>query len=378
MIRRLLDAVAVSALAACLAVALVLQAAVPADVNDKGVQAEPPAPPGEPWQESYIGERQVQEVYGSAADQIDAAQAGQLLLGLVNDARDKWGEGALAWDELAAQTARQHAEEMAQQHYVNHYSLGGLKCEARYNALGGMDQIAENIAYYEINYPVYVTPQLVTRMHQHWMESASHSANVLDPAHTQLGCAFVVTREKGHSYVAGVVEFINHYGDYNRLPAQAAPGDTLHLSGTLDAPPPRGGGRATLLYAGLGSEDLPFARDVAYQMSHIGGYSPPQVALALLPSGELGRSSVGGGGAGGSPAVTGGPTARPTYHRYNVDYDEASGRFSVDIKLEPQWPRAAYYITVWVTAGGRPSLDAFSVGRAAVPFCTMCQVVLVN
>jgi uncharacterized protein YkwD len=368
MIRRLIQAVVVGAVAACLAASLVLLAAVAADVTGTGVQAEPPASAGEPWQESYIGERQVQEAYGAAADEIDAAQAGKLLLELVNGARREKGVGALVWDELAATTAQQHAAEMAQQHYVNHYSLAGLKCEARYNALGGTDEIAENIAYYEINYQVYVTPQLVRRMHQHWMESASHSANALDAAHTQLGCAFVVVRDGGRSYVAGVVEFINHYGDYARLPQESQPGQALHLAGTLDPQ------RARLLYVGLGSEDLPFERTVAYQMSHIGGYSPPEVTLALLPAGQaFGQSGATASGPG--PA-----TPEVLYHRYNVEYDEASGRFSVDIKLEGQWPRAAYYVTLWATtaqpAGGEGQRRVESASSGA--FCTMCQVVLVQ
>lgn len=300
---------------------------------------------GQPWIESYVNEAEVIAAYGSAADAISAEQANALLLDLVNAERQAAGLSRLGWDALAAEVARRHAQEMAAEHYVGHYSLAGLKCEARYNALGGVDQIAENAAYNEIEYPVYVTPQLVRRMHQHWMESMSHRLNVLEPAHTQLGCAFVALKDGKLSYVAGVVEFLNDFGDYARLPERAPRGAKLHLSGALDPQ------RAELAWVGLGSEDLPFTRDAAYQMQHIGGYSPPDVALALLPSGLLGSY-----------------TPQTPYRRYSVDYDPLTGRFSVEIALEPHWPPLAYYVTVWARAS--------SVQRE--PFCVSCQVVLVG
>jgi hypothetical protein len=60
------------------------------------------------------------------------------------------------------------------------------------------------------------------------------------------------------------------------------------------------------------------------------------------------------------------PDAR--FIRRSVIYNRRSGEFSAEIQLEPGWPAAAYYFTVWATAP-----------QSAGPFfCTMVQVVLVE
>ncbi|MCH7472836.1 CAP domain-containing protein, partial [bacterium] len=250
-------------------------------------------------------------IYGGEEDAIDHIEANRLLLGLLNEERRAQGFLPPLQDHpLASRLAQEHAAGMASGHYVSHYDLAGRKCELRFNAIGESDHVSENTAYYEIKHPVFLTPQLVRRMHMHWLESDSHRDNLLDPAHTHAGSGFAVTRSGQRTYAAGVVEFVNDYGGYDRLPERTKAGSTLHLSGYLDP------GRATLQYVGLASEDLPFARDAEYQMSHISGYSPPDVVLAMLPRQYAGLFE---------PDIH--------YTRYTVEYDEDSGHFSVDIPL---------------------------------------------
>jgi uncharacterized protein YkwD len=301
--------------------------------------------PDKPWQESYTGAQEVEQVYGGAQDVISQDDAQRLLLQLVNGERSKRKFSELLPLAKADALAQQHAGEMAQQHYASHYSLAGLKCEGRWNAIGETDQVAENMAYYEIDHHIYLTPQLVRRMHQHWMESASHRANLLDAHHTHLGCGIGLAYASGRSYIAGVEEFIADYGDCDRLPRQATPGETIAVHGTLDPQ------RAVLRFIGLGSEDLPFARTVAYQMSHIGGYSPPDVALALVPTQYRGRWSP-----------------RVDLSRYEVTYDGWSGEYSVSFEIKPQWPPGTYYVTAW----------ASEPGRSDSVYCVMAQVLLVK
>lgn len=205
--------------------------------------------------------------------------------------------------------------------------------------------MSENAAYYEISHEVYLTPQLVRRMHQHWMSSESHRANVLQKYATNLGSAISVVREGGQAYVAGVQEFVTAYGVHDPLPPEVQRGATLQVAGRVDPQ------RAVLRYIGVGSEDLPFVRDVAYQMSHITGYSAPEAALAFVPAQYKGW-------------------LRPPVEQssYDVEYDEHSGAYSVAIALEPHWPAGAYYVTAWCSL-----LDA---PRQA--FCVMTQVVLVR
>ncbi|MBN2081483.1 CAP domain-containing protein [bacterium] len=298
-----------------------------------------------PWVESYVSEEEVYAVYGSPADEISIEAAGQLLLDLTNATRRENGLQELQWLEPAAAVAQNQANEMANQHYVNHYNLAGRKCELRFNLVGGMDQISENIAYYEILHQIHLTPQLVRRMHQHWLESDSHRTNMLNAHHTHFGAGFAVFNAADRTYTAGAAEFVADYGDYERLPEQLTSGAQVTFHGQLDP-------SLRFMYIGLGAEDLPFARDVEYQMTHIGGYSPPAVALALLPVRDSWSDF-----------------AEIPYRRYTVDYNRFTGEFTVPLEIEAHWPPATYYVTVW-------ALDESQVEGGS--FCTMSQVILVE
>lgn len=319
--------------------------------------AVPPGTAAEPWVETVIDDAAVSELYGTAADAIEPAEARALLLELTNESRRQAGLAELAPLAGADQLGQDHAEEMAQHHYSNHYNLAGHKCELRFNLAGGTDHVQENTVYYETVPAVQLTPQLVRRMHEHWLLSDSHRANILDPAHTHLGSGFAVAHDDGRSYAAAVAEFVNDYGDYQPLPLRASRGETVELRGRIDPQ------HATLRYLGIGVDYLPFARDTEYQREHTGGYRTPRVVLALLPRRYLGTYV---------------PDA--DYRRYVVDYDRSSGEFSLAFTIEPNWPAAAYHVTAWITPDARQSgLDA---DRAAGPldgvWCAMTQVVLVE
>lgn len=307
-----------------------------------------------PWIESYVGAGEVERIYGSADDEIDAATANQLLLGLTNEARQENGVLELEWHPLAGVLAQQHADEMATERYVNHYDLAGRKCELRFNALGQVDHVSENIAYYQINHAIYLTPQLVRRMHQHWLDSPSHRANMLAAHHTHFGCGLRVVSDGDTSYIAGAAEFVADYGDYGRLPQRASPGASFELEGQLDP------ARTRLAYISIGSEDLPRRRSVEYQLKHIGGYSPPEPAMRLVPAVDA-LAQLPEGWRHVSPAV---------------QYNPRAGDFSVEIELQQHWPAASYYITVYAV---RPEdVRADGTPDYAHVFPVMVQVVQVG
>jgi uncharacterized protein YkwD len=343
--------------AACvlLLAALLLPARWGGAEEDSAAQAVPEQAQADgPWIESYMNDAEVEALYGSAADEITQAQAGALLLELTNQARAEAGLSQLGWRADAAQVGQAHSDEMVAQHYINHYDLAGRKCELRYNADGGTDQVSENTAYYEIHAEVYLTPQLVKRMHQHWLDSEGHRLNIMEAAHTHAGAGFTVAREDGLSYIVGTVEFLNDYGDYQRLPERARPGQALKLTGQLDDK------RARLAFIGIGSEDLPTPRTVEYQMSHIGGYSPPLPVMFLLPAAD---------------ALAQTPEAW-RYVRPTVQFDQASGKFTADIILRANWPAAAYYMSAWAVPPG--ALKRNGTPDYSRAFCVMTQVVLVE
>ncbi len=308
----------------------------------------------QPWVEYYVDAAEVAAIYGTAAEEITPEAAAKLLLDLTNQARADAGLSQLSWRDDAAQVAQAHSAEMTARRYISHYDLQGRKCELRYNDAGFVDQISENTAYYEIHHEVYLTPQLVKRMHQHWLESTSHRLNIMEQAHTHLGAGFAVARQAGVAYIAGTVEFVNDFGEYGRLPAEARPGQTLRLEGVLDPE------CARLAFIGIGSEDLPTARTVEYQMAHIGGYSPPDPALRLLPVAD---------------ALAHTPDAW-RYVRPIVQWDSATGKFTADIVLRANWPAAAYYVTVWAVPPGASTQEG--TPDYAEAFSTMVQVVRVK
>jgi uncharacterized protein YkwD len=284
------------------------------------------------------------DVYGGKEEQIGIEQARALLLQLVNEERAKRGLHALEPLALANELAQHHAEDMADRRYFSHYNLQGLKCEARWNALGGTDQVAENITYYDVSAPVYLTPKYIRSIHEAWMASELHRKNLLRPWHTHFGCGFSISRTAKGSIATGVEEFVAEYGSYNHLPLEAAPGAKLELRGRVDP------AQAELAYVTLGHEDLPFARDPAYQMAHIEVYRPPEPEVYLVPK------------AGTDYANTAWAVRR------ELEYDPASGAFSVKIPLPAGAKPGAYYISAWVIANDDPDWA----------FRAMTQVVLVK
>jgi uncharacterized protein YkwD len=299
----------------------------------------------ERWDTEQVDPLNAAQIYGTAADQLSAAVAADELKQLINTARRESSLPSLEPDPLLARLAQQHANEMAQQRYASHMDLDGNKCEARYNALGGTDHVSENFIYSEIDLPVYLTPQLLSRLQQQWLASELHRRNELDPAHTHLGCGFALVQEEQQTTVVAVVEFGNDYGDYARLPQRLTPGDRLEISGRLDPV------RARFVCAGVGCESLPQPRDASYLNSHDPGYRQPELQVLLLPRGDDGQ-----------------PQESTARQLRAVDYDPASGDFDVALRLSDDSPPGAYYVTVWAR---RP-------GWGGDPFCVMTQVVLVG
>jgi uncharacterized protein YkwD len=303
------------------------------------------------WEESCVSASDLAAVNGTEPDAIGLTAANELLLDMTNEARHNVGLSTLAWDELAASAAQQHAGEMAREHYPGHYNLAGLKCEMRFNLVGGTDHVSENYAYYEVAHAIHLTPQLIERMMQHWLDSPSHSARIFSDEHTGMGCGFSLAYDAGVTYAVGVVEFVNDYGGHQRLPDHATAGDTILVSGVI-APE-----LARFVYVGIGIEPLPAKRDPVYQRENTGNYSSPAVLLALAPCGKPGVRQP--------PPVT--------QRRYVVEYDDETGEYAVQLTLLPGCLQGAYYITTWVEP--LPVVGEFSNAHA---ICAMTQIVLVE
>ena len=121
---------------------------------------------------------------GSAA-RSSRPQAGapeSQLLEAANRDRASAGLHPLQWDMSLAAAARQHAQRMAQANTLSHQFPGELPLQQRATQAGArFSLIAENVA----------EGPGAAHLHQQWMNSPPHRANILDPELNAVGIAVV-------------------------------------------------------------------------------------------------------------------------------------------------------------------------------------------
>jgi hypothetical protein len=111
-----------------------------------------------------------------------SSAASQTLFTSANQARNAAGLHPLKWDDALAQAAHQHALKMAQMNQLSHQFRGEPPMQDRAKQAGAsFSLIAENIAQGP-------TPEGI---HQQWMHSAPHRANLLGPQLNAVGIAVV-------------------------------------------------------------------------------------------------------------------------------------------------------------------------------------------
>ncbi len=112
------------------------------------------------------------------------AEAGQIYA-LANEARAQAGVGRLEWDPALAAAALQHCLRMAAEGPIAHQYSGEPDLSARAAQAGAhFSVIEENVA---------VGPSAGT-IHEEWMQSPGHRANLLSPDVDRVGVAVVAAR----------------------------------------------------------------------------------------------------------------------------------------------------------------------------------------
>jgi len=111
-------------------------------------------------------------------------EAWQLVL-LANQSRAQAGAGPLKWDSALAAAACQHCLRMASDNSISHQYPGEPDVSARAAQAGAhFSLIEENVAF-------AATP---TAIHNAWMHSPGHRANLLNPQVDRVGIAVVASR----------------------------------------------------------------------------------------------------------------------------------------------------------------------------------------
>lgn len=113
------------------------------------------------------------------------AGAGEQLMTLANQARAQAGAGKLQWDEALTEAARAHCLRMAAEGPIAHRYGGEDDLSTRAGKAGArFDLIEENVA---------VGPNPL-EIHDEWMHSPGHRANLLNPEVNRVGIAVVAVR----------------------------------------------------------------------------------------------------------------------------------------------------------------------------------------
>jgi hypothetical protein len=107
------------------------------------------------------------------------------LLALANRSRAEQGIAPLKWDAALARAARRHCLRMAAEGPIAHRYAGELDVEER------ADQAGAHFSLIEENVAVGPNPAAI---HNEWMHSPGHRANLLNPEVDRLGVAVVVSR----------------------------------------------------------------------------------------------------------------------------------------------------------------------------------------
>lgn len=119
----------------------------------------------------------------ASADRIQPEA--RVIVELANQARAQAGAGPLQWDPALAEAARQHCLRMAAEGPIAHRYDGEPDLDTRAAGAGAhFSLIEENVAFGP-------SPE---RIHEMWMNSPGHRANLLSKAVDRVGVAVVASR----------------------------------------------------------------------------------------------------------------------------------------------------------------------------------------
>ena len=176
----------------------------------------------------------------STATQPDQEALQMLMLDLINRDRAEHSLEVVAWDALAAEVGRRHAEDMVAFNYFSHWNREGLGPDHRYTLAGGQHAVMENLHAFALTYsdgrgaPVDDWEAVIEKAETSLMASPGHRANILDPAHTHVGIGMAYDEASGQFRLTQ--EFTNQYVTLSiALPLEAAPGEQLRVRGVIDS-----------------------------------------------------------------------------------------------------------------------------------------------
>jgi uncharacterized protein YkwD len=169
----------------------------------------------------------------SFAEEIKTLRA--QLLDQVNRERVQVGVNSLKLDGLANDVAQLHATEMAQNNYLNHWSLDGRKPYHRYAFAGGTDATAENDAAADYSAPFAADDfldapvRMHKAMHAEVPPNDGHRQAMLAPQNTHVG--FGLATEGLHIRLCEI--YVSRYVSIDPYPSVKPPQGRFMFSGRV-------------------------------------------------------------------------------------------------------------------------------------------------
>jgi uncharacterized protein YkwD len=212
-------------------------------------------------------------------------EAIQYMLTLINRDREAHGLPVVQFDPIASRGADRHARDMAAHGFTAHWGSDGSVPEQRYTEAGGTDMVQENVACLfdgvprELDPNPRYDPALLEQLQKMFMDEVppndGHRKNILKPKHHRVGIGLAQPAAVNQPCLAQ--EFVDDWGEYSELPAEAKRSVTLHIDGEIREPLRFGG-------VGIGRIDLPSPMS-AKDLNQTSIYRIPQPETLYFPAG---------------------------------------------------------------------------------------------
>jgi uncharacterized protein YkwD len=175
---------------------------------------------------------------------MSLADARKYFVRLINRDREREGLEPVVLDGVAQKAAQEHADDMAGHGYTAHYGTDGSVPEMRYSAAGGTDIAFENAACFfdsaerKLDKGSLFLASEIERIESAFINEKpphdGHRRNILTPWHNRVGIG--LAQPLGITVPCAAQEFVDHYGKYEPVPAQAAVGSKIRVTGEVVAP----------------------------------------------------------------------------------------------------------------------------------------------
>jgi hypothetical protein len=208
---------------------------------------------------------------------------------------------------------------MASHGCTAHYGIDGSVPEMRYSAAGGADIAFENAACFfdsterKLDKGALLLASEIERIESAFINEKpphdGHRRNILTPWHNRVGIG--LAQPIGITVPCAAQEFVDHYGKYEPVPAQASVGSKIRVTGEVVAP-------ASFGAVALARIDRPVARS-AEDLNGTGSYQLPAPYATYLPRGYI------------TP----------------IEVRVENGRFSVEVPLDDGGRPGVYEVSVW-------------------------------